>query len=71
MRGALTEATLPVVIRRTCVCPSRLLVAAVKCPVMLQGVSGKGQFVLIAPAPENTRVFRTGPTSALSYGSLS
>ena len=34
MRGALTEATLPVVIRRTCVCPSCLLAAAVKCLVM-------------------------------------
>lgn len=31
MRGALMDATLPVVMRRTCVCPSRLLPAAVKC----------------------------------------
>lgn len=35
MRGALTDATLPVVIRRTCVYPSHLLAAAVKCLVML------------------------------------
>jgi len=34
MRGALMDATLPVVMRRTCVCPSRLLAAAVKCAVM-------------------------------------
>ena len=34
MRGALIEATLPVVMRRTCVCPSHLLSAAVKCFVM-------------------------------------
>ena len=35
MRGALMEATLPVVMRTTCVCPSRLLSAAVKRFVML------------------------------------
>jgi hypothetical protein len=37
MRGALMDATLPVVMRRTCVCPSRLLAAAVNCPVMGTG----------------------------------
>lgn len=31
MTGALIEATLPVVMRRTCVCPSRLFSAAMKC----------------------------------------
>lgn len=30
MRGALIDATLPVVMRRTCVCPSRLFSAAMK-----------------------------------------
>jgi hypothetical protein len=35
MRGALTDATLPVVMRRTCVCPSRLLAAAVNRLVMV------------------------------------
>jgi hypothetical protein len=30
MRGALIDATLPVVMRRTCMCPSRLFSAAVK-----------------------------------------
>ena len=35
MRGALMDATLPVVRRRTCVCPSRLLAAAVNCVVIL------------------------------------
>ena len=34
MRGALMEATLPVVMRTTCVCPSHLLSAAVKRFVM-------------------------------------
>jgi hypothetical protein len=34
MRGDLTDATLPVVMRRTCVCPSRLLAAAVNCLVI-------------------------------------
>ena len=43
MRGALMDATLPVVMRRTCVCPSRLLAAAVNCPVM---VTGKMKMVL-------------------------
>jgi hypothetical protein len=33
----LMDATLPVVMRRTCVCPSRLLSAAVNCPVMGTG----------------------------------
>jgi hypothetical protein len=37
MRGALMDATLPVVMRRTCVCPSRLLASAVNCPVMVTG----------------------------------
>ena len=35
MRGALTDATLPVVMRRTCVYPSRLLAAAVNCLVIV------------------------------------
>ena len=35
MRGALTDATLPVVMRRTCVCPSCLLAAAVNCLVII------------------------------------
>ena len=34
MRGALMEATLPVAMRTTCVCPSHLLSAAVKRFVM-------------------------------------
>ena len=34
MRGALTEATLPVVMRRTCACPLHLLSSAVKCFIM-------------------------------------
>lgn len=42
MRGALMDATLPVVMRRTCVCPSRLLAAAVNCPVM-----GTGKVLLV------------------------
>ena len=34
MRGALIDATLPVVMRRTCVCPSRLFSAATKALAM-------------------------------------
>jgi hypothetical protein len=61
MRGALTEATLPVVIRRTCVCPSRLLVAAVKCLVMQYRMLDVGSGgVGVGGTCENTRIFRTG-----------
>jgi hypothetical protein len=37
MRGALIDATLPVVMRRTCVCPSRLFSAAMKFLAMQVG----------------------------------
>jgi hypothetical protein len=60
LRDALTEATLPVVTRRTWMCPSHLLAAAVKCRALCHVDSTTPQ----APeACENSPVFRTGPTT--------
>ena len=53
MRGALMDATLPVVMRRTCVCPSRLLAAAVNCPVIIGGTGKLGERNLIGPPDQH------------------
>jgi hypothetical protein len=56
MRGALMDATLPVVTRRTCVCPSRLLAAAVNCPPVMATGTGKWKWGLL-----NCSVYTLGP----------
>jgi hypothetical protein len=64
MRGALTDATLPVMMRRTCVCPSRLLAAAVNCLGICEKVKaspncGSG----LRKSGETSDRYRPGPGS--------
>ena len=74
MRGALTDATLPVVMRRTCVCPSRLLSTAVNCLVIVGFAVkvGGGRSLHSKPSdrhelPDRDRRSVGGPLKALSY----
>ena len=64
MRGALTDATLPVVMRRTCVCPSRLLSTAVNCLVIV------GFAVKVGVEEACMVSLRTGMSSRTGTGGL-